>query len=213
MAAAMMTVLRLSCWRYAPATRRPASWAAFLATLADRPSQYARPETGCRSSARPRRRSRCRSSRSHIIWIYALGWIPLYFGWVYTEQDRGRRRSRAARRVGLIILGLFALMQSTCIYAALLDYGAGAPYLPFGAHVLSRYHRLLVYCAPVLLMEHGAAFWLMLRHYQIERERRNLALLLIFGSALTFLVFAIGTIWPRPRSPISSRTRWPTSSR
>ncbi|HZP80338.1 MAG TPA: ATP-binding protein [Chthonomonadaceae bacterium] len=127
----------------------------------------------------------------HIFWALALGAVPLYFGWVYTAQDRAERPSRLQ---GFVTLGLFvcsALGQVLCILTALHSLYHPLPLEMITHNLPSPYHRLLIYTAPLLLAQHAAAFWLLLNHYRLWGEARNRALVLFFGVALLFIACVI----------------------
>ncbi len=127
----------------------------------------------------------------HIVWLLALGSVPLYFGWSYTEQDRVERHTWLKY---LLPAGLFlcsTLGTLACLFLALHSRYSPIP-LENTTHALpSPYHRLLIFTAPMVLALHAAAFWLLLRHYRQWGEPRHRALVLIFGVALLFVASVI----------------------
>ncbi|HZO91490.1 MAG TPA: ATP-binding protein [Chthonomonadaceae bacterium] len=127
----------------------------------------------------------------HIVWTLALGGVPLYFGWIYTEQDRVERPPLVKHLVTLCLFLCSGLGTVACGLLALHSQHSPIPLDNITRNLPSPYHRLLIYAAPMLLAQHAAAFWLLLRHYRRWGEARNHALVLVFGLALLFVASVI----------------------
>src|SRR5579884_1590704 len=102
----------------------------------------------------------------HIVWTLALGGVPLYFGWIYTEQDRVERPPLVKHLVTLCLFLCSGLGTVACGLLALHSQHSPIPLDNITRNLPSPYHRLLIYAAPMLLAQHAAAFWLLQRDYQ-----------------------------------------------
>jgi signal transduction histidine kinase len=123
----------------------------------------------------------------HIIWALALGGVPLYFGWIYTEQDRVERRTWLKHLLPLGLLLCSALGTLACLFIAMHRRYTPMPLDTITRTLPSPYHRILLFTAPMVLTQHAAAFWLLLRHHRQWGEPRHRALVLVFGFALLFV--------------------------